>query len=205
MRLFFLLPLFSFLFSPKTLLIDLFHSADSLLAPPPMALLLGTSWWSTLDSSSLPHSAYSGRLPSPASPHTRSTLPPSVYISISTDKLPHKNAASISWMVPEGKLVLEREEDDPAPISGRAVSKSLAVTVPGELNKDISTTVRAIVSVAEPGGGEGGGAGGETQPRIWAMFPGKPITVISKPSKKRSITAGAGAYFVVYISLSPSH
>ncbi|GAA5820719.1 hypothetical protein JCM11251_003127 [Rhodosporidiobolus azoricus] len=159
-----------------------------LLAPPPMALLLGSSWWSTLDSHPCLTlaAAQSGRLPSPPSPLSRATLPPEIFISISTDKEPLKHAASLSWMAPEGKLVLDREEDDAPPISGRAVSKSLAVSVPGELNKDVSTTVRTVVSIAEPGAGDVAG-------RVWAMVPGRPITVISKPSKKKAIAAGAVA------------
>ncbi|GAA5910395.1 hypothetical protein JCM6882_007346 [Rhodosporidiobolus microsporus] len=159
-----------------------------LLAPPPLALLLGSSWWSTLDShpSLTAAAAQSGKLPSPPSPLSRATLPSEVFISISTDKDPLKHAASMSWMAPEGKLVLERDEEDAPPISGRAVSKSLAVSVPGELNKDVSTTVRTVVSIAEPGAGD-------VQGRVWAMVPGRPITVISKPSKKKAITAGAVA------------
>ncbi|GAA5862954.1 hypothetical protein JCM8547_003632 [Rhodosporidiobolus lusitaniae] len=159
-----------------------------LLAPPPMALLLGASWWSTLDSQSSRSvgSSKSGRLPSPLSPYHRETLPPNVFISISTDKSPVKHAATLSWLAPDGKLVLDREEDDTPPISGRAVSKSLAVSVPGELNKDVNTTVRTIVSITEPGPAD-------APAKVWAMVPGKPITVISKPSKKRSITAGSAA------------
>ncbi|BGP16727.1 hypothetical protein JCM10213_009145 [Rhodosporidiobolus nylandii] len=158
-----------------------------LLAPPPLALLLGGSWWSTLDSH--PHLSLGprcGNLPSPSSPLGRATLPPEVFISISTDKEPLKNAATLSWMSDEGKLIHEREEGDAPPLAGRAVSKSLAVSVPGELNKDVSTTVTTVVSIAEPGYGN-------PTPRVWARIAGKPMSVISKPSKKKSIAAGAAA------------
>ncbi|GAA5999755.1 hypothetical protein JCM10207_005893 [Rhodosporidiobolus poonsookiae] len=157
-----------------------------LLAPPPMALLLGASWWTTLDAQPATSHASSGALPSPTSPLSRVTLPPEVFVSISTDKAPLRVSAGLSWMSREGKLVLERDAEDAPPLSGRAMSKSLAVSVPGELNKDVSTTVTTVVSIAEPGEGDAAS-------RVWAMVQGKPITVISKPSKKKSIAAGSTA------------
>lgn len=151
-----------------------------------MALLLGSSWWQTLDahpSLSLAAASASGKLPSPPSPQQRATLAPEVYISISSDKVFPRQSASMSWISHEGKLILDRDEDDVPPLAGRAMSKSLAVSVAGELNKDISTTVNAVVTVCEPGLGD-------HEPRVYAKFVGKPMSVISKPSKKRSIVAG---------------
>ncbi|KPV75070.1 uncharacterized protein RHOBADRAFT_53968 [Rhodotorula graminis WP1] len=153
-----------------------------LLAPPPMALLLGSSWWST-HTSSTALSLVSGKLPSPDEPPERLTLAPEVFLSISTDKVFPKVAASAQWITDDGKLVLERTETDPAPLAGRAMSKSLAVNVTGELNKDVSTTVSTVVTLCEPGTGE-------LESRVWARFLGKPISVISKPSKKRAIISG---------------
>ncbi|GJN90934.1 hypothetical protein Rhopal_003948-T1 [Rhodotorula paludigena] len=170
-----------------------------LLAPPPMALLLGSSWWQTLDahpSLSLAAASASGKLPSPPSPQQRATLAPEVYISISSDKVFPRQSASMSWISHEGKLILDRDEDDVPPLAGRAMSKSLAVSVAGELNKDISTTVNAVVTVCEPGLGD-------HEPRVYAKFVGKPMSVISKPSKKRSIVAGniAGLHHGGLVSL----
>ncbi|GAA5896744.1 hypothetical protein JCM8208_007074 [Rhodotorula glutinis] len=153
-----------------------------LLAPPPMALLLGSSWWST-HASSKALSLVSGKLPSPEEPPERLTLAPEVFLSISTDKVFPKVAASAQWITDDGKLVLERTETDPAPLAGRAMSKSLAVNVTGELNKDVSTTVSTVVTLCEPGADE-------LESRVWARFLGKPISVISKPSKKRAIISG---------------
>uniref|UniRef100_A0A0K3CDC4 BY PROTMAP: gi/472583079/gb/EMS20733.1/ transcription factor [Rhodosporidium toruloides NP11] gi/647397300/emb/CDR40270.1/ RHTO0S05e00430g1_1 [Rhodosporidium toruloides] n=1 Tax=Rhodotorula toruloides TaxID=5286 RepID=A0A0K3CDC4_RHOTO len=167
-----------------------------LLAPPPMALLLGTSWWQSydVDPTTPPDSttassnfsafkAYTGSLPTPPSLPHRAQLAPEVYISISTDRVFPKQPATISWISNEGTAVIERQEDDAPPIAGRAMSKGLAVSVPGELNKDVSTTVNAVVTICEPGTGD-------LESRVWARLMGKPITVISKPSKKRSVTAG---------------
>ncbi|BGO91886.1 hypothetical protein JCM10020v2_003542 [Rhodotorula toruloides] len=167
-----------------------------LLAPPPMALLLGTSWWQSYDvdpttspdstTSSSKFSAfkpYTGSLPTPPSPPHRAQLAPEVYISISTDRVFPKQPATTSWISNEGTAVIERQEEDAPPIAGRAVSKGLAVSVPGELNKDVSTTVNAVVTICEPGTGD-------VESRVWARLMGKPITVISKPSKKRSVTVG---------------
>ncbi|GAA5857688.1 hypothetical protein JCM1840_000867 [Sporobolomyces johnsonii] len=159
-----------------------------LLAPPPMALLLGSSWWSILSSHPdlLLAASRSGKLPSPPSPLSPVTLPPDIFISISTDTVPPKSAATTSWMALDGRNVLECDGEEAPPVAGRAVSKSLAVQLPGELNKDVSTTVRTVVTVVAPGVGP-------VAPRIIGMFPGKPMTVISKPSKKRAIAAGATA------------
>ncbi|GAA5958315.1 hypothetical protein JCM21900_001349 [Sporobolomyces salmonicolor] len=159
-----------------------------LLAPPPMALLLGSSWWSTLSSHPdlLLAASRSGKLPSPPSPLRPVTLPPDIFISISTDTVPPKSAATTTWMALDGRNVLECDGDEAPPVAGRAVSKSLAVQLPGELNKDVSTTVRTVVTIVAPGVGP-------VAPRIIGMFPGKPMTVISKPSKKRAIAAGATA------------
>ncbi|GAA5967637.1 hypothetical protein JCM11641_005718 [Rhodosporidiobolus odoratus] len=159
-----------------------------LLAPPPMSLLLGSSWWTTLDGhpSLIAAVAKSGKPPSPPSPVSRMTLPPDVFMSISTAKNPLENSCPMSWMSEEGKVIVEREESDAPPLSGRAVSKGLSVKLPGELNKDVTTTVTAVVSIAEPGVGE-------AKSRIWATVQGKPINVISKPSKKRNVTAGSSA------------
>ncbi|BGP32579.1 hypothetical protein JCM10296v2_004360 [Rhodotorula toruloides] len=167
-----------------------------LLAPPPMALLLGTSWWQSydVDPTTSPDSttssskfsafkAYTGSLPTPPSPPHRALLAPEVYISISTDRVFPKQPATTSWISSEGTAVIERQEEDGPPIAGRAMSKGLAVSVPGELNKDVSTTVNAVVTICEPGTGD-------LESRVWARLMGKPITVISKPSKKRSVTAG---------------
>lgn len=154
----------------------------SLLAPPPTALLLGSSWWSTHASSSA-LSLVSGKLPTPDQASQRLTLPPEIFLSISTDKLFPRVSASAQWIADDGKLVLERDEEDSAPLAGRAMSKSLAVNVEGELNKDTSTTVSTVVTICEPGEGD-------VEPRVWARFLGKPISVISKPSKKKAIVSG---------------
>ncbi|GAA6056291.1 hypothetical protein JCM3770_006760 [Rhodotorula araucariae] len=157
-----------------------------LLAPPPQALLLGSSWWTTHEANSslsLAASAAAGKLPSPPPPKQRITLPPDVFVSISTDKVFPCVGATTQWVSDEGKLVLERDEAESAPLAGRALSKSLAVNVTGELNKEVSTTVKTVVTICEPGAGE-------IEPRVWARLLGKPISVISKPSKKRTIVSG---------------
>lgn len=163
-----------------------------------MALLLGTSWWQSYDvdrttppestsgNGFSPFRAYTGSLPTPPSPPHHVQLAPEVYISISTDRVFPKQPATTTWISNEGTAVTERQEHDAPPIAGRAMSKGLAVSVPGELNKDVSTTVNAVVTICEPGTGD-------VESRVWARLTGKPITVISKPSKKRSATAGGGA------------
>jgi hypothetical protein len=82
-------------------------------------------------------------------------------------------------MASDGKTIIEHDENAPIPISGRFVSKSLAVSLEGDLNKDTVSDVCTVVTVLDR----------DTQ-QLVGTFLGKPITVISKPSKKKSILAG---------------
>ncbi|GAA5979706.1 hypothetical protein JCM5350_003822 [Sporobolomyces pararoseus] len=153
-----------------------------LLNPPPMAYLLGTSWHS-LSTNSFP-----GHLPSP--PSSRGILStPDLHVSIYPPRSAEKEALSskeslptANWMAPDGKTITEQEENAPTPISGRFISKSLAVSLEGDLNKDTVSDVRTVVTVLDR----------ETQQLVCTVL-GKPITVISKPSKKKSILAGGVA------------
>ena len=146
-----------------------------------MAYLLGTSWHS-LSTNSFP-----GHLPSP--PSSRGILStPDVHVSIYPPRSAEKEALSskeslptANWMAPDGKTITEQEENAPTPISGRFISKSLAVSLEGDLNKDTVSDVRTVVTVLDR----------ETQQLVCTVL-GKPITVISKPSKKKSILAGGG-------------
>lgn len=145
-----------------------------------MAYLLGTAWHPSSTDSLPGH-----HLPSPP-PSRRILATPDVHVSIFPPRSAEKEALSskesnptATWMAPDGKTLLEHDEHAPVPICGRFVSKSLAVSLEGDLNKDTVSDVRTVVTVVD-----------RDSQQLVGTFLGKPITVISKPSKKKSIMAG---------------
>jgi hypothetical protein len=154
-----------------------------------MAFLLGASWWSDVPESRSSPPSY------PLAP-SRTTRPPSVYITMSCDDSPLRDVYPTEWMSHEGDIVRECAEEGVFPIAGRTVGRGFAVTLPaGELDK-ASTKVRAVVTVV---------AAGEEpiEDRILGKFAGKPITVISKPLKTPVGTRSGSQFFAFPLSLFP--
>lgn len=150
-----------------------------------MALLLGASWWTNLPTS----------LPS-----SRANVSPEAFFSIATTTptfpsipsqhpLPHQfhqtrptpsqplEPATIDWMGPAGELCDSRKDKERV-ISGRAKAKKLFVRAPEEAEGVAIVEARVELEVVVPGKGK-------MEDRLLGKFAGKPLTVISRPSKNR--------------------
>lgn len=148
-----------------------------------MALLLGRSWWTNLPSSP---------------PTSRANIPPEVFFSIATDtptfpsQLPvpplfHQTfapspqplePAPVEWLEPSGRLCGTRKDKERV-LCGRAVStKTLVVRAPEEAEGKAILQTRVEVEVVVPGKES-------REQRLLGKFVGKPLTVLSRPSKQR--------------------
>ncbi|KAL8279536.1 hypothetical protein RQP46_008098 [Phenoliferia psychrophenolica] len=143
------------------------------LCPQPMSLLLGASWWTNVEDPRIKPES----LPYASAKIRRVNLPPEVTIFISTDPKPAEDAMLTEWMTREGELV-DAEwpiDNDTIVLAGRTTGKSNFVPA-GETTKDKRPSVRPLVTVVAPGPGP-------KESRLIGTFPGKPMHIISKPSK----------------------
>lgn len=126
------------------------------LCPPPTAILIGNSWWSDV--------ARRGDESKP--------IPPRVTVSISGEAPGQEG--NIEWSAAMGKPFDVSDPPTGTTYIGRCVGKQLFISDVDEKKKK----VEALVKVT--------GSTGDNEPeRVIAVFPSRPIKVISKPSKKR--------------------
>jgi hypothetical protein len=126
------------------------------LCPPPTAILIGNSWWSDV-----------------ARRGDESKLsPPRVTVSISGEAPGQEG--NIEWSAAMGKPFDVSDPPTGTTYIGRCVGKQLFISDVDEKKKKVEALVKVV------------GSTGENEPeRVLAVFPSRPIKVISKPSKKR--------------------
>ena len=141
------------------------------LCPPPMVLLIGSSWWNVCPDASRPPSfQMHGQGENDQVPTVLS--PPRLTINISGE--PGVQDGALEWASSSGKLIDVGNPSVEMAISGRCIGKQLYISDVDEKRRH----VEALVSITVPG----------TSPidrRLLGTFASKPIKVISKPSKKR--------------------
>ncbi|KAM0750075.1 hypothetical protein T439DRAFT_356727 [Meredithblackwellia eburnea MCA 4105] len=144
------------------------------LCPQPMALLLGASWWSNVEDPSIKQES----LPYVSAQVRRFNLPPEINISISTDPNPAPEPLFTEWMGDDGELVSTEYPNDAelTIYSGRATGKQNYIPS-SEGAKDKRAPVQPLVTIHAPGPEP------RDQSRLIGTFPGKPMHIISKPSK----------------------
>ena len=135
------------------------------LCPPPMVILVGSSWWSACHDS------------------TRSTddseptvlTPPRLNISMSGESNPQDSV--LEWASSSGRLIDVGNPSSEMAISGRSIGRQLFINDTDEKKRHCE----ALVHISVPGSSSSGR-------RSLGTFASKPIKVISKPSKKRQST-----------------
>lgn len=136
-----------------------------------MALLLGASWWTNVEDPAVKPAHY------PTTKNRRVNLPPEITIAISTDPNPPTEPLLVDWMTKNGELVNHEFpiDNDTIVLSGRSTGKSSYVPS-GDSGKDKRYPVRPLVTIVAPGDGP-------KESRLIGTFPGRPMHIISKPSK----------------------
>lgn len=144
------------------------------LCPPPMVLLIGSSWWNVCQDSSTTgmrtHEGLSG-------PPTVLT-PPRVNIAMSGETNNHDGV--LEWATSSGRLIDVGNPSSEMAVSGRCIGKQLYITDVDEKRRSCKT----LVSVSVPGMSA-------NDARLLGTFASKPIKIISKPSKKRQTNRNA--------------
>nr|CDI53034.1 related to J kappa-recombination signal binding protein [Melanopsichium pennsylvanicum 4] len=141
------------------------------LCPPPLVILIGSSWWNVCPASTRP-SPFSPA--SAAEPEQAPTVlsPPRVTINISGE--PGIQDGALEWASSSGRLIDVGNPSSEMAISGRCIGKQLYISDVDEKRRH----VEALVSISVPGSSP-------LDRRLLGTFPSRPIKVISKPSKKR--------------------
>lgn len=138
------------------------------LCPPPMVLLIGSSWWNacpTIEGGTLPHRF--------GSSDTATTLiPPRVNIGMSGEAATQDGA--LEWATSSGRLIDVGNPSSEMAVSGRCIGKNLYITDVDEKRRSCET----LVTVSVPGMSA-------NSPVLLGTFASKPVKIISKPSKKR--------------------
>jgi hypothetical protein len=144
------------------------------LCPPPMVLLIGSSWWNVCQDSGMggarAHEGLSG-------PPTVLT-PPRVNIAMSGETNNHDGV--LEWATSSGRLIDVGNPSSEMAVSGRCIGKQLYITDVDEKRRSCET----LVSVSVPGMSA-------NDARLLGTFASKPIKIISKPSKKRQTNRNA--------------
>jgi hypothetical protein len=129
------------------------------LCPPPMVVLIGSSWWSSQAG---------------IGPDCTSTVltPPRLTIAMSEQN--DVQEANLEWASVSGKLIDARKSSSEMAISGRSIGKQLYISDADDKKRHCE----ALVHITVPGLSQ-------LDRRSLGTFASKPIKVISKPSKKR--------------------
>lgn len=146
------------------------------LCPPPMVLLVGSSWWSAC------HPVNT------TSDEAQPTIltPPRLAISMSGDTPNQSGSTSgsssqqdgvLEWASSSGKLLDTDNPSSEFAISGRSIGRQLFINDSDEKRRHCE----ALVQIQVP-------ALAASDRKSLGVFPSKPIKVISKPSKKRQST-----------------
>lgn len=132
------------------------------LCPPPMVLLVGSSWWSSCQDSGRGQDEF------------RPTLltPPRLNIAMSGEA--GVADSQLEWASHSGRLIDVENPSCEMAISGRSIGKQLFINDADEKRRHCE----ALASISMPGRSL-------TDRRHLGIFSSKPIKVISKPSKKR--------------------
>lgn len=138
------------------------------LCPPPMVLLIGSSWWNVCRDATMMglHPSQVG-----ADPPTVLT-PPRVNIGMSGEA--NTQDGVLEWATSSGRLIDVGNPSSEMAVSGRCIGRQLYITDFDEKRKACET----LVSVMVPGISA-------ADARLLGTFSSKPIKIISKPSKKR--------------------
>lgn len=134
------------------------------LCPPPMVLLVGSSWWSACQS------------PMHVDDKQPTVLtPPRLSISMSGEDSGQESV--LEWASSNGKLLDTDNASSDFAISGRSIGRQLFINDSDEPRKHCE----ALVHINLP-------AKSASERRSLGTFSSRPIKVISKPSKKRQST-----------------
>ncbi|CAO1632724.1 unnamed protein product [Sympodiomycopsis kandeliae] len=141
------------------------------LSPPPMVLLIGSSWWNSCQDSTV--SGMQGHYGNSfgAEPPTILT-PPRVNIGMSGET--NNQDGALEWATSSGRLIDVGNPSLEMAVSGRCIGKQLYISDLDEKRR----TCEMLVSLSVPGLSA-------TDARLLGTFASKPIKIISKPSKKR--------------------
>lgn len=148
------------------------------LCPPPMVLMIGSSWWNACPEPAAMQgfpSAFPGmndhhRVTNAGAPTT--LIPPRLQISMSGETI--NQEGSLEWATSSGRLIDVGNPSSEMAVSGRCIGKQLYITDFDEKRR----SCEALVSVSVPGRT----ALDNVQ---LGTFASKPVKIISKPSKKR--------------------
>lgn len=141
------------------------------LCPPPLVILIGSSWWNACPASTRP-SPFSPAGPTDLDQAPTVLSPPRVTINISGE--PGIQDGALEWASSSGRLIDVGNPSSEMAISGRCIGKQLYISDVDEKRRH----VEALVSISVPGSSP-------MDRRLLGTFPSRPIKVISKPSKKR--------------------
>uniref|UniRef100_V5EX98 Recombination signal binding protein-J kappa n=2 Tax=Kalmanozyma brasiliensis (strain GHG001) TaxID=1365824 RepID=V5EX98_KALBG len=142
------------------------------LCPPPLVILVGSSWWNACPASARPSPFSPSGPPDPDQPAPTVLSPPRVTINISGE--PGIQDGALEWASSSGRLIDVGNPSSEMAISGRCIGKQLYISDVDEKRRH----VEALVAISVPGPSP-------MDRRLLGTFPSRPIKVISKPSKKR--------------------
>ncbi|PWN40673.1 LAG1-DNAbind-domain-containing protein [Ceraceosorus guamensis] len=146
------------------------------LCPPPMVVLIGSSWWT---SAQKPTPTFVDG-PGTMSEHAMGVAPPRVVVSISGEQHSIQDG-SLEWAANSGRLIdVSGNGSTELAISGRCIAKQLFINDLDEKRR----YCEANVTISMPGRNP-------DEHHLLGHFPSKQIKVISKPSKKRQSARNA--------------